>query len=209
MEVSVKQDRVQLNVSSSELTAETNATQFLSLDIDPLHALITRTNDPAIALEGTRVWVNCCRALGNSSSGAWATLSDGRVLDALAAMLSQGARYPVLLNEAVLALALLAGHGGTEGPGEENKEGVRAEIARRLLDGEVAERAKKEHPNANLEGKSGAEVLACVVAGQGAPETQANALALVKLLDSTDLTAAVRAAVAGADGEVVEGAREL
>jgi hypothetical protein len=193
-----------------ELTAETNATEFLSLPLDPLHELITRTNDPAIALEGTRVWVNCIRALGaSSSSGGWRALSDGRVLDALTAMLSQGARYPVLLNEAVLALALLAGHGGVEGPGEGNKEGVRAEIARRLLDTEAAERTKKDHPNANLEGVSGAEVLARTVAGQGARETQANALTLVKLLDSHELTDIVRKAVAGAEGEVVTGAREL
>ncbi|CAK9787038.1 hypothetical protein CC85DRAFT_303950 [Cutaneotrichosporon oleaginosum] len=188
---------------------ETNATQFLSLPLDPLHALITRTNDPAIALEATRVWVNCIRALGQSSSGGWTTLTDGRVLDALTSMLSQGARHPILLNEAVLALALLAGHGGTEGPGDGNREGVRAEIARRLLDAEAAQRAKKEHPNANLEGVSGADVLARTVAGQGARETQGNALALVKLLDSPELTALVRAAVAGAKGELVDGAREL
>ncbi|BEJ07091.1 hypothetical protein CcaverHIS641_0403600 [Cutaneotrichosporon cavernicola] len=187
---------------------ETNAIQFLSLDLEPLHTLITRTNDPAIALEATRVWVNCCRALGNSPNG-WGLLSDGRVLDALTVMLSQGARYPVLLNEAVLALALLAGHGGTEGPGDGNREGVGAEIAHRLLDTESAERAKKEHPNANLEGKSGAEVLARVVSGQGAPESQSNALALVKILDSPDLIAVVRKAVDEAEGELVPGAREL
>lgn len=194
-----------------QLTAETNAAQFLALPLDPLHELVKRTNDPAIALEGTRVWVNCCRALGASASNVagWAALADGRVLDSLVAMLSQGARYPVLLNEAVLALALLAGHGGVEGPGEGSKEGVRAEIARRLLDAEAAERAQKEHPNAGLEGLSGAAVLAQVVAGRGARETQMNALALVKLIESPEITEMVRTAVAGVEGELVPGAREL
>lgn len=185
------------------LTAETNAVQFLSTPgVDALHLLIGRTNEPPIALEATRVWVNSTRALGTASGkehkAAWSTLGDGRVIDELVAMLTQGSRYPVLVNEAVLALTLLVTFGGAG-------EGVAA----RLVDESSSKKAQREHPNAGLEGKSGAAVLAEVITGGGAPETQVNAVTLVKMLNSPEVSAVVRRAVEVAKGDVAIGAREL
>lgn len=125
-------------------------------------------------------------------------------MDELVAMLTQGARYPVLLNESVLSLTLLVTF-GSKVDGE-----VKVRVVRALMDGESARKVKSENPNAGLEGKSGAEVLAGVVAaGVGAPETQLNAVTLVKILASEEVSGIVREAVRCAEGEVVEGAREL
>lgn len=81
------------------------------------------------------------------------------------------------------------------------------------MDEESSERAKKEHPNAGLEGKSGVKVLADIIApaaGQTpAPETQVNAVTLVKVLNSDDVSAVIRAAVKNAAGEVALGAADL
>lgn len=81
------------------------------------------------------------------------------------------------------------------------------------MDEESSARAKKEHPTAGLEGKSGACVLADIIApspGQTpAPETQVNAVTLVKVLNSDDVTAVIRTAVKCASGDVALGAADL
>ncbi|RSH91390.1 hypothetical protein EHS25_009689 [Saitozyma podzolica] len=76
--------------------------------------LITRTEDPAIRFEATRVFVNALRSLANTRGAkqdAIHSLSTQPIVNALCNMLAQSRQYPLLTNEAVISLALLATFG--------------------------------------------------------------------------------------------------
>lgn len=93
----------------------TNASVFINNThaVAQLCDLLDRCEDPAIVFEGTRVFVNVARA------GAAAKL-DERIIRHLVKMLVNGTEYPVLLGEAIIALALVAQFG--------SRETVRAEL---------------------------------------------------------------------------------
>jgi hypothetical protein len=88
--------------------------------VNEILALIIRTEDPAIRFEATRVFVNALRSLAGfrdpSTTTSFECLADQRILDALCDMLRQSKPYPVLANESIISLALLAtfGPAGTD-----------------------------------------------------------------------------------------------
>lgn len=76
--------------------------------------LITRTEDQAIRFEATRVFVNALRSLASTRGAqqdAFYSLSTQPIINALCGMLAQSRQYPLLTNEAVISLALLATFG--------------------------------------------------------------------------------------------------
>jgi hypothetical protein len=94
---------------------------------DQIIDLIKRSETLALQSEGTRVLVNVVRSLWSPASnsgtvnGAQATQKNRRreaiekivsldVTEPLAEMLGRSAKYPILLNEAVVALTLLSNH---------------------------------------------------------------------------------------------------
>lgn len=80
--------------------------------------MISRTDDPAIKMESTRIFVNCIRTLaGGDQSSALGPFATQRVVASLTEMLRTADQYPVLVNEALVALALLVTFGG-ESAGE-------------------------------------------------------------------------------------------
>lgn len=168
-----------------------NALQFLSLQegVDALVALIKRTNDPPIALEGTRVWINCMRALASAKAlNGWDKLNNPGIIDSVVRLLTSGQRYPLLVNESLLGMVYLAAFGG-----------YRKEVAERLMASESVEVEGQKTPS------RGVDVLAEIIApplGQTyAPETQANAVTLVTQLKSAEVDDVLKVAVALARDE--------
>ncbi|WVQ77456.1 hypothetical protein IAR50_007142 [Cryptococcus sp. DSM 104548] len=85
------------------------ASHLIAPHKDQLLDLIHRTDDQAIILEGTRVFVNAARNLpkGLDSAGVHA-LQDPRIAELMVDMLFAASEHPILQGEAVLGLALLA-----------------------------------------------------------------------------------------------------
>lgn len=91
--------------------------------LSDLLALIARSKDEPTVLEATRVLVNLIRTLWShqASSGGESTdvegakravQEDGRVVEALAGMIRRSSKYPVLINESLVGLTVLATAGG-------------------------------------------------------------------------------------------------
>lgn len=79
--------------------------------MDQLLKLFSRSDDQAIKFEVTRVFVNIARSLSvppHNQGEAYHHLHDERIIATLTWMLRIGAEYPVLVNEAIIALALVA-----------------------------------------------------------------------------------------------------
>jgi hypothetical protein len=73
--------------------------------------LLQRTDDPAIKFEATRVFVNCVRSVcgpGILDDNVLPTFSNAAIVSAMIDMFKESGPYPVLANESVIALALLA-----------------------------------------------------------------------------------------------------
>jgi hypothetical protein len=94
-----------------------NATAFMQDDdaVDQLCALLDRCKDPAVVFEGTRIFVNIARSVASTDIAVLQKLGQKRIIKYLVRMVCDGKEYPVLLNEAVIALALLAQFGSSAG----------------------------------------------------------------------------------------------
>lgn len=168
-----------------------NAIQFLHLQdgVDALIALIKRTNDPPIALEGTRVWINCMRSLAASSeTEGWETLRNPGIIESVVRLLTAGQKYPLLINEAILGMVYLSTFASAY-----------EAVSQRLL---ASETVQVEGQDTS---RRGVDVLADVIApplGLSYPvETQANAITLVKQLRSEEVEGVIRLAVEEAGAE--------
>jgi hypothetical protein len=177
--------------------------------VTALQALIKRTSDPAIAMEGCRVWVNAVRSLANkhdeaSAATAWTILCTEAVIADLCGMISRGESYLVLVNEGVLALALLVAF-GSRGEAVERALMVdpNAGHGASITDSDDAEGAAGNPPK--QQARSPALVLAGILAPTPArpvgAEAQANALALVGILPLGQVRRVVRAEIAVAREE--------
>lgn len=102
------------------LTSADNALKAVNATLDPILALVKRTDDVAMRCEGTRVCVNAIRALcsaagqpGGSARTADALkrLGGDDVVTALSLLVRTGGKYPILVNEGVVSLALLVAFG--------------------------------------------------------------------------------------------------
>jgi hypothetical protein len=89
-----------------------------SAGLDQVLGLIKRSDNITIKSEGTRILVNAIKTLWSSNP---ATTDERRaqamhavlkpdVTEALAALVGRSSRYPILINEGVVALTLLATH---------------------------------------------------------------------------------------------------
>lgn len=109
--------------------------------LESLLSLIARTEDVPTRLESTRVLVNLIRTLWSRPAASSSTsqlesakvrLSDARVVQALSDMIRRSAKYPVLINEGLVGLTLLAsGRGGQAS--SSNAAGQASNISHALL----------------------------------------------------------------------------
>jgi hypothetical protein len=162
---------------------------------DEVHALIARTNDGAIAMEGSRIWVNAVRVLSRrdasdtASETPWRALCTPAIAGDLCGMISRGEKYLALVAEGVVALTLLVAFGG-----------MGAEVADALM--------RDPNPAGVPQQDKGKEarVPAMALAGVLAPtperpvsaEVQANTIALLKLLPRGPLGELVRSEIKAA-----------
>lgn len=107
--VGLGQDQAEIATNSIAFIADPAA-------VDQLCALIERTDDPAIRFEGTRVFVNIARS-ASAYKDTMNCLATPRIVGYLARMLYDGREYPVLLNEAIISLAIVVSF-GPPGTGE-------------------------------------------------------------------------------------------
>jgi hypothetical protein len=93
-----------------------------SIALQQILALINRSDSVPVKSEGTRVLVHAIKSLWSSDASAggrrqeaMATLLTPQVANALAQLIGRSKKYPVLVNEGVIALTLLSTHakGGT------------------------------------------------------------------------------------------------
>nr|XP_019010485.1 uncharacterized protein I206_04954 [Kwoniella pini CBS 10737]OCF49266.1 hypothetical protein I206_04954 [Kwoniella pini CBS 10737] len=126
-----------------------NSSRFLVLPLDPLLDLIKRVDDPALKFECTRVFVNVIKSLAIAQKPV-APVGDARIIDALAKMLVDGEKYPVLQSESVIALTLLATFGGEDinAAVELSLEGKGGDIIRKM--GEDPRKEIRENANTLL-----------------------------------------------------------
>ncbi|WOO81873.1 uncharacterized protein LOC62_04G005388 [Vanrija pseudolonga] len=202
-----------------------NAVRFFAAPngLDPLLALLKRTDDPAIALEGDRVLAASTRSLSDSSAlagadkavtaavePARAKLTSPEIVGALNRFLISGAKYPVLLNEAVVALALQAAIGDKAEVAsallaKHHVKGASKDVHERFeeLDGSAIEAAEGQ-VDVEVGDKNttrGVDVVAAVIApAEAGPsgEIQANAVTLVAHLGSSEVNEVIKAAVKAA-----------
>lgn len=78
-----------------------------------------RSDSTAVKSEGTRVFVNVIRTLwhedtpdGEKRKGAMGIVSTAPIALALAQLVGRSKRYPILINEGIVALTLLSLHSG-------------------------------------------------------------------------------------------------
>ena len=90
-----------------------------STGLHQILALIKRSDSTAIKSEGTRVFVNVIRTLwhedtpdGEQRKAAMRVVSSPPVALALAQLVARSKRYPILINEGIVALTLLSLHSG-------------------------------------------------------------------------------------------------
>ncbi|KAL1412362.1 hypothetical protein Q8F55_000106 [Vanrija albida] len=206
-----------------------NAVRFFAAPngLEPLLTLLKRTDDPAIALEGDRVLAAATRSLSDASAldgadkaviaaadSAKAKVTTPDVVGALSRFLISGAKYPVLLNEALVALALQAVYGDkTEVANallaKHKVKGESKDVHDRFeeIDGDGAVEAAEGQVDVEVGDKNttrGIDVVAAVIApAEAGPSTeiQANAVTLVAQLGSSAVNDVIKAAVQAAQFE--------
>jgi hypothetical protein len=99
------------------LVLPADGTDEASTALAQILALVRRSDSVAVKSEGTRVLVTAIRALWSSDTGegerrkqAMQMLLSPTYATALTQLLSRSRKYPVLVNEAVIALTLLSTH---------------------------------------------------------------------------------------------------
>jgi hypothetical protein len=90
-----------------------NSSEFLRHPdaLDQVLALIKRTDDPNVGYEATRIFINVIKSLSKSKNDANVDptrLSDQRVITCLVDLLRRTWKWPVLINDSVISLTLLA-----------------------------------------------------------------------------------------------------
>jgi hypothetical protein len=102
-----------------DLTLPAEGQDAESTGLHQVLALIKRSDSTAIKSEGTRVFVNVIRKLwhedtpgGEQRRVAMRTVSAPPVALALAQLVGRSKRYPILINEGIVALTVLSLHSG-------------------------------------------------------------------------------------------------
>jgi hypothetical protein len=97
--------------SDGEDTASTGLQQILTL--------VKRSDSTAVKSEGTRVFVNMIRTLwhedttdGEQRRAGMGIVSTAPIALTLAQLVGRSKRYPILINEGIVALTLLSLHSG-------------------------------------------------------------------------------------------------
>jgi len=90
-----------------------------STGLHQILSLVKRSDSTAVKSEGTRVFVNVIRTLwhedtpdGEKRKAAMGIVSTGPVALTLAQLVGRSKRYPILINEGIVALTLLSLHSG-------------------------------------------------------------------------------------------------
>jgi len=95
-----------------------NAARFVNNEdaVAQLLALINRTTDQAIEFEGTRIFVNAIKSLASHNTldidrSCLIRLADPMIISCLSKMVKKAEKYPILVNDAIIGLTLLATFG--------------------------------------------------------------------------------------------------
>ena len=90
-----------------------------STGLHQILALVKRSDSTAIKSEGTRVFVNVIRTLwhedtpdGEQRKAAMGVVGSPPVAHTLAQLVGRSKKYPILINEGIVALTLLSLHSG-------------------------------------------------------------------------------------------------
>ncbi len=156
--------------------------------MNQLLSLISRTDDSAITFEVTRLFVNIARSLASCAlpdrQEAFIRISNDTIISALVDMLRKGRQYPVVVNESIIALALLSTF-GPRGTGRSDGIVTLISVSSILRDLQFlpSASASEETPS----NRSGLEILCSIIAPNSndeslSAEVQANALTLLDQL---------------------------
>ena len=103
-----------------DLALPSDGQDAASTGLQQILALVRRSDSTAVKSEGTRVFVNVIRTLwhedtpdGEQRKAAMGIVSTGPIALTLAQLVGRSKRYPILINEGIVALTLLSLHSGT------------------------------------------------------------------------------------------------
>jgi hypothetical protein len=98
-----------------DLTLPSDGQDAESTELHQILTLVKRSNSTAVKSEGTRVFVNVIRTLWHGDTpdeeqrkAAMSIICSQSVALALAQLVRRSKRYPVLVNEGIVALTLLS-----------------------------------------------------------------------------------------------------
>ena len=101
-----------------DLTLPTEGKGERSTGLNQILTLVERSDTTAVKSEGTRVFVNVIRTLWQEDThdarhrGAMAAVSLPPIALALAQLVGRSKKYPILINEGIVALTLLSMESG-------------------------------------------------------------------------------------------------
>ena len=103
-----------------DLVLQADGQDAASTGLHQIISLVKRSDSTAVKSEGTRVFVNVIRTLwhentpdGEKRKAAMGIVSTGPIALTLAQLVGRSKRYPILINEGIVALTLLSLHSGT------------------------------------------------------------------------------------------------
>jgi hypothetical protein len=111
--------RSQLAKNCNDLALSADGQDAASTGLHQILSLVKRSESTAVKSEGTRVFVNVIRTLwhedtpdGEQRKAAMGIVSTGPIALTLAQLVGRSKRYPILINEGIVALTLLSLHSG-------------------------------------------------------------------------------------------------
>jgi hypothetical protein len=109
----------QLAKNCYDLALPADGRDAASTGLHQILSLVKRSDSTAVKSEGTRVFVNVIRTLwhedtpdGGQRKTAMSIVSTGSIALTLAQLVGRSKRYPILINEGIVALTLLSLHSG-------------------------------------------------------------------------------------------------
>ena len=152
------------------VSVATNSEKFALNDkaVSEVIAVIKRVEAPAVGFEASRIFANSIKSLTsdqNKHIEAVARLSQPDVIEVFVSLLRRTVKYPLLTNDAIISLALVATF-GPDGSGEQSFSipfgpcGQRADISAKLV---LDELSREQEVKSEEEVVSGKEVLAKIV----------------------------------------------
>ena len=102
-----------------DLALPSDGEDAASTGLQQILTLVKRSDSTAVKSEGTRVFVNMIRTLwhedtadGEQRRAAMGIVSTAPIALTLAQLVGRSKRYPILINEGIVALTLLSLHSG-------------------------------------------------------------------------------------------------